>query len=158
MNIIAQLEKEQIAIVAAKRQVPAFAPGDTLIDGGNSYYVDDIRRAQQLGCVARSVAGERVRRARRPGERGRDVDVVVVVERPGRDGGAGAGRAAALVGDRHRQPRGDRGHGGRDRLSARARHGRDRRLQEDGRACTSRADRQAPQDDQSLVGNSHIRI
>jgi 6-phosphogluconate dehydrogenase len=28
--------------------VPRLAPGDTLIDGGNSYYVDDIRRAKQL--------------------------------------------------------------------------------------------------------------
>ena len=29
--------------------VPLLAPGDILIDGGNSYYVDDIRRAQELG-------------------------------------------------------------------------------------------------------------
>src|SRR5262249_32607880 len=28
--------------------VPHLAPGDILIDGGNSYYVDDIRRAQEL--------------------------------------------------------------------------------------------------------------
>jgi 6-phosphogluconate dehydrogenase len=28
--------------------VPRLAPGDTLIDGGNSYYVDDIRRAKQM--------------------------------------------------------------------------------------------------------------
>jgi 6-phosphogluconate dehydrogenase len=28
--------------------VPLLAPGDTLIDGGNSYYVDDIRRAKEL--------------------------------------------------------------------------------------------------------------
>jgi 6-phosphogluconate dehydrogenase len=28
--------------------VPHLTPGDILIDGGNSYYVDDIRRAQQL--------------------------------------------------------------------------------------------------------------
>jgi 6-phosphogluconate dehydrogenase len=28
--------------------MPHLAPGDTLIDGGNSYYVDDIRRAQEL--------------------------------------------------------------------------------------------------------------
>jgi len=27
---------------------PQLAPGDILIDGGNSYYVDDIRRAQEL--------------------------------------------------------------------------------------------------------------
>src|SRR5439155_14555554 len=28
--------------------VPQLDPGDTLIDGGNSYYVDDIRRAKEL--------------------------------------------------------------------------------------------------------------
>jgi 6-phosphogluconate dehydrogenase len=28
--------------------VPYLEPGDTLIDGGNSYYVDDIRRAEEL--------------------------------------------------------------------------------------------------------------
>ncbi|MSQ68858.1 MAG: decarboxylating 6-phosphogluconate dehydrogenase [Gammaproteobacteria bacterium] len=28
--------------------LPLLAPGDILIDGGNSYYVDDIRRAQEL--------------------------------------------------------------------------------------------------------------
>src|SRR5262245_37290084 len=27
---------------------PALDPGDILIDGGNSYYIDDIRRAQEL--------------------------------------------------------------------------------------------------------------
>jgi len=27
---------------------PRLAPGDTLIDGGNSYYVDDVRRAKEL--------------------------------------------------------------------------------------------------------------
>jgi 6-phosphogluconate dehydrogenase len=29
---------------------PHLEPGDTLIDGGNSYYVDDIRRAQELAA------------------------------------------------------------------------------------------------------------
>ena len=29
--------------------LPHVTPGDILIDGGNSYYVDDIRRAQELG-------------------------------------------------------------------------------------------------------------
>jgi 6-phosphogluconate dehydrogenase len=29
--------------------LPLVAPGDILIDGGNSYYVDDIRRARELG-------------------------------------------------------------------------------------------------------------
>jgi 6-phosphogluconate dehydrogenase len=29
--------------------LPLLAPGDILVDGGNSYYVDDIRRAQELG-------------------------------------------------------------------------------------------------------------
>jgi len=28
--------------------VPHLAPGDTVIDGGNSYYIDDIRRAKEL--------------------------------------------------------------------------------------------------------------
>src|SRR5437588_2865703 len=28
--------------------VPHLQPGDILIDGGNSYYVDDIRRAKEL--------------------------------------------------------------------------------------------------------------
>jgi 6-phosphogluconate dehydrogenase len=28
--------------------VPSLEPGDTVIDGGNSYYVDDIRRAREL--------------------------------------------------------------------------------------------------------------
>src|SRR5215470_4164349 len=28
--------------------VPQLAPGDILIDGGNSYYIDDIRRAEEL--------------------------------------------------------------------------------------------------------------
>jgi len=28
--------------------VPHLQPGDTLIDGGNSYYIDDIRRAKEL--------------------------------------------------------------------------------------------------------------
>ena len=30
--------------------LPYLEPGDTLIDGGNSYYVDDIRRAQELAA------------------------------------------------------------------------------------------------------------
>src|SRR5262249_58767455 len=30
--------------------LPQLAPGDILIDGGNSYYVDDIRRAQELAA------------------------------------------------------------------------------------------------------------
>jgi 6-phosphogluconate dehydrogenase len=30
--------------------LPALEPGDTLIDGGNSYYVDDIRRARELAA------------------------------------------------------------------------------------------------------------
>src|ERR1700704_1224948 len=29
---------------------PYLEPGDTLIDGGNSYYVDDIRRAKELAA------------------------------------------------------------------------------------------------------------
>jgi 6-phosphogluconate dehydrogenase len=32
------------------------AAGDILIDGGNSYYIDDIRRAKQLECCAWSTS------------------------------------------------------------------------------------------------------
>ena len=32
------------------RLVPLLAEGDTLIDGGNSYYIDDIRRAKELSA------------------------------------------------------------------------------------------------------------
>src|SRR5262249_15463960 len=28
--------------------LPSLEPGDTLIDGGNSYYIDDLRRAEEL--------------------------------------------------------------------------------------------------------------
>src|SRR5258705_11106077 len=31
-----------------KDLLPVLEPGDILIDGGNSYYVDDIRRAKEL--------------------------------------------------------------------------------------------------------------
>jgi 6-phosphogluconate dehydrogenase len=30
--------------------VPLLSPGDTIIDGGNSYYIDDIRRAKELAA------------------------------------------------------------------------------------------------------------
>src|SRR6202167_1216118 len=31
--------------------LPALEAGDTIIDGGNSYYVDDIRRAHELAAT-----------------------------------------------------------------------------------------------------------
>ncbi|HEY6100857.1 MAG TPA: NAD(P)-binding domain-containing protein, partial [Anaeromyxobacter sp.] len=34
--------------------VPRLSPGDVVVDGGNSYYVDDLRRAKELG--ARGIA------------------------------------------------------------------------------------------------------
>src|SRR5206468_9373859 len=30
--------------------LPLLEPGDIIIDGGNSYYIDDIRRAQELAA------------------------------------------------------------------------------------------------------------
>jgi 6-phosphogluconate dehydrogenase len=39
--------------------VPRLAKGDTVIDGGNSYYIDDIRRARELqarGCITSTLA------------------------------------------------------------------------------------------------------
>jgi 6-phosphogluconate dehydrogenase len=45
------------------------AKGDVIIDGGNSYYVDDIRRAKQLASRRRSLRRLRNERRRvgRPG-------------------------------------------------------------------------------------------
>src|ERR1700704_4094312 len=37
-----------VKILARPRALWLMAPGDILIDGGNSYYVDDIRRAKEL--------------------------------------------------------------------------------------------------------------
>ena len=37
--------------------LPLLEPGDILIDGGNSYYVDDIRRAQGTGLERNSLRG-----------------------------------------------------------------------------------------------------
>ncbi len=55
MNIIAQLEKEQIAIVVAKRQVPAFAPGDTLIVNVKVVEGERTRvQAYEGLCIARA--------------------------------------------------------------------------------------------------------
>jgi 6-phosphogluconate dehydrogenase len=38
--------------------LPHLTPGDILIDGGNSYYVEDIRRARELAC-GRTIASRR---------------------------------------------------------------------------------------------------
>src|SRR5215813_11274920 len=43
MMVPAGVVDESISNIA-----PLLEPGDTLIDGGNSYYIDDIRRAQEL--------------------------------------------------------------------------------------------------------------
>ena len=37
--------------------VPLLEAGDTLIDGGNSYYIDDIRRAKELALERNSLCG-----------------------------------------------------------------------------------------------------
>jgi large subunit ribosomal protein L19 len=58
MNIIEQLEKEQIAAVAEKRTIPAFAPGDTV--RVNVRVVEGTRtrvQAYEGVCIARSGSG-----------------------------------------------------------------------------------------------------
>ncbi len=64
--------------------VPLLEPGDTIIDGGNSYYVDDIRRAQELAPRADRLCRRRHQR-RRLGARAR---LLHDDRRPGRRGAA----------------------------------------------------------------------
>ena len=58
MNIIAQLEKEQAAVVAAQRAVPEFGPGDTVIVNVKVKEGDRSRvQAYEGVCIARSGGG-----------------------------------------------------------------------------------------------------
>jgi large subunit ribosomal protein L19 len=58
MNIIEQLEKEQVAVVAAKRSVPDFSPGDTVIVNVKVKEGDRTRvQAYEGVCIARSGGG-----------------------------------------------------------------------------------------------------
>jgi large subunit ribosomal protein L19 len=58
MNIIQQLEKEQVAIVAAKRAVPTFGAGDTLIVNVKVVEGERTRvQAYEGVCIARSGGG-----------------------------------------------------------------------------------------------------
>jgi large subunit ribosomal protein L19 len=58
MNIIEQLEKEQAAVVAAKRPVPAFAPGDTVVVNVRVVEGDRTRvQAYEGVVIARSGSG-----------------------------------------------------------------------------------------------------
>ena len=58
MDIIAQLGKEQVAIVAAQRAVPEFAPGDTVIVNVKVKEGDRTRvQAYEGVCIAKSGGG-----------------------------------------------------------------------------------------------------
>ena len=58
MDIIAQLEKEQAAIVAAQRAVPEFGPGDTVIVNVKVKEGERSRvQAYEGVCIARSGGG-----------------------------------------------------------------------------------------------------
>ena len=58
MDIIAQLEKEQAAVVAAQRAVPEFSPGDTVIVNVKVKEGDRSRvQAYEGVCIARSGGG-----------------------------------------------------------------------------------------------------
>jgi large subunit ribosomal protein L19 len=58
MDIIAQIEKEQVAVVAAQRAVPEFGPGDTVIVNVKVKEGDRSRvQAYEGVCIARSGGG-----------------------------------------------------------------------------------------------------
>jgi large subunit ribosomal protein L19 len=58
MDIIAQLEKEQVAVVAAQRAVPEFSPGDTVIVNVKVKEGERSRvQAYEGVCIARSGGG-----------------------------------------------------------------------------------------------------
>ena len=58
MDIIAQLEKEQVAVVVAQRAVPEFAPGDTIIVNVKVKEGERTRvQAYEGVCIARSGGG-----------------------------------------------------------------------------------------------------
>ena len=58
MNIIAQLEAEQMAVVAAKRQLPDFDAGDSVIVNVKVVEGDRTRvQAYEGVCIARSGGG-----------------------------------------------------------------------------------------------------
>lgn len=58
MDIIAQLEKEQVAVVAAQRAVPEFGPGDTVIVNVKVKEGDRTRvQAYEGVVIARSGGG-----------------------------------------------------------------------------------------------------
>ncbi len=58
MNILEQLEKEQVAAVAAQRAVPDFSPGDTVIVNVKVKEGDRARiQAYEGVCIARSGGG-----------------------------------------------------------------------------------------------------
>jgi NAD binding domain of 6-phosphogluconate dehydrogenase len=119
-DFVAKLDKPRAAwlmlpaaIVDAtlEQLVPLLDPGDTVIDGGNSYYRDDINRAQTAGRQADPIRGLRDQRRdvgagarlllddRRRDLRGRAARPAVQDHRPGN------GQCRA-----HPEPDQDRGH------------------------------------------------
>jgi len=58
MNVIEQLEKEQAAVIAAKRPIPEFSPGDTIIVNVRVVEGDRTRvQAYEGVVIARSGSG-----------------------------------------------------------------------------------------------------
>ena len=78
-DLVAKLQKPRVlwlmvpvAVVeqTSAELLPYLEPGDTLIDGGNSHYVDDIRRSKALASTRYPLRGRRNER-RRAGPRTR---------------------------------------------------------------------------------------
>ena len=98
MDIIAQLEKEQVAVVAAQRAVPEFAPGDTVIVNVKVKEGERSRvQAYEGVCIARSGGGLNENFTVRKMSYGEGVERVFPIYSPMIDSTADSGIRSPLI-------------------------------------------------------------
>ena len=72
MNLIHELEKEQVAKLSAGKEIPDFAPGDTVLVNVKVVEGDRTRiQAYEGVCIGRAGAGKPERSSKRPGKKPR---------------------------------------------------------------------------------------